>query len=119
MTERITESDINRLVGKVISNDKKEDRIIRPYNINTISFERWKSKGLRPYTFNRDVKNYGLSEISKPSKDIKHPVYLLTDEEKSKVDKICENIKEIIELKYKSIELLIQQGEAAMIKIIS
>lgn len=106
---------IKNIVEQTIS----DDRIIRPTVITGLSLTKWKSKGLKPYYFNRKFEDYGLIGITEPTNTGLKIVYLLTNEEKNKVDQICKNVKEIIDLKYKSIQLLIDHGEAAMIELIS
>lgn len=89
----------------------KNKRIVTDTSLNSkLVLDMYKSQGLTPYFFNRDFgKDFGLVKITSPltgrewDKKTKM-VFLLTDEEYSKMEPLISNIKEIIELKLKSIE---------------
>lgn len=89
----------------------KNKRIVTDTSLNSkLALDRYKSQGLTPYFFNRNLdKNFGLVKITSPltGRDFDNKtkmVFLLTDEEYSKMQPLVSNIKEIIELKLKSIE---------------
>jgi hypothetical protein len=98
---------------------KLNDKIINPDRITNLQLTKWKSQGLTPYRLNSDIENYGLSEITTAIMNNGTLVYLLTEENKIKIDKVCEYIKETINLKLKSIKLLQQYGKAFASEILS
>lgn len=89
---------------------RKERRLIDS-NIKIMDLMRFKSEGLTPYYFNReDGKNFGLIEFTKPltGNDYNNKtrvVFLLTPDEYDKVNRIVENIREMVELHKKKISL--------------
>jgi hypothetical protein len=86
------------------------------------AFTRLKSKGLTPYYFDRDSNNFGIVELNKvvkPSAFNKpKEVFLLTQDEYEKIKKLSDNIKEMVSLKLKQIELYKEYIPAVMQEII-
>ena len=102
---------------------KKERRLIDS-NIKSMDLMRFKSEGLTPYYFNREEgKNFGLIEFTKPltGNDYNNKtrvVFLLTPDEYDKVNRIVENIREMIELHKKKISLYKEMVPSAMNELI-
>jgi len=101
---------------------KKERRLIDS-NIKSMDLVRYKSEGLTPYYFVREEgKNFGLHEFVKPlnGRDYdKKPreIFLLTPDEYKKVNKVVQNIAEMVELQKKKISLLKDMVSAVMIEL--
>jgi hypothetical protein len=102
---------------------KKERRLIDS-NIKSMDLVRFKSEGLTPYYFNReDGKDFGLIEFVKPlsGNDYnKRPreIFLLTPDEYEKVNKVVENIAEMVKLHTKKISLLKDLVPSVMYELI-
>jgi hypothetical protein len=102
---------------------KKERRLIDS-NIKSMDLVRFKSEGLTPYYFNReDGKDFGLIELVKPlshgDRYVKpREVFLLTPNEFEKVNKIVENIAEMVQLQEKKISLLKDMVPSVMNELI-
>lgn len=95
---------------------KKERRLINN-NIKSADLVRFKSEGLTPYYFNQeDGENFGLVEIIKPlsGNNRTREVFLLTPEEYKKVNKLVNNIREVIELYKNKISLFKKMVPAIM-----
>ena len=103
---------------------KKERRLIDS-NIKSMDLVRFKSEGLTPYYFNREEgKNFGLIKFTTPltGNDYNNKtrvVFLLTPDEYDKVNRIVENIREMIELHKKKISLYKEMVPSAMNELIS
>jgi hypothetical protein len=99
----------------------KNDRVILDTEINNkLKLDKFASQGLTPYYFN-DVwgKDFGLVKIVSPltSRDMdRRPkrIFLLTDDEYATMEKLVDNIREIIELSYKKIGTLKELIPATM-----
>ena len=102
---------------------KKERRLIDS-NIKSMDLVRFKSEGVTPYYFNReDGKDFGLKELVKPlshsDRYVKpREIFLLTPNEFEKVNKIVENIAEMVQLQSKKISLLKDMVPAIMNELI-
>ena len=89
----------------------KERRLLDG-DIKSVDLVRYKSEGITPYYFNReDGKDFGLKELVKPlshgDRYVKpREIFLLTPNEFEKVNKIVENIVEMVQLQEKKISLL-------------
>jgi hypothetical protein len=74
-----------------------------------IQIQRYKSEGLTPYYFNREMGDkFGLVEFNKPLSGGQHKpkeLFLMTEDEVEKVSRLISNIKELIELNIKQAEL--------------
>ena len=84
-----------------------ENRKILDFDITPMSLLKFKSQGLTPYYYDGDT---NIVEITGPIQrktydTIPKEVFLLTPDEYDKIKKISDNIKEMIELKMKSIKL--------------
>jgi hypothetical protein len=122
---KLNESDLNNIVSKVISEQKNElPRKTYDYNINKWRLEAYKNKGLTLYYFNpTEGKDFGLMEYTTPSNynkwDNKATIlFALTPEEYSKVNKVVDNIKEMIELERQKLNALKQMVPAIMNELI-
>lgn len=113
----ITEAEKNNILNQYENSLKR--RTIDT-NIKSFDLTRFKSQGVTPYYFNReDGKDFGLVEFTKPlsGHDFnKRPkeVFLLTPDEYEKVNRLVENIKEMIVLHNKKISLLKDMVPAVM-----
>lgn len=99
-----------------------ENRRMLDVNISSMDFARFKSKGLTPYYFNKDLDdNFGFVEMKKPIKDSKphshREVFLLTQDEYNKGKKLSDSTKKIIELYLEKIELLKQYVPSALVEL--
>jgi hypothetical protein len=97
-----------------------ENRKILDFDITPISLLKFKSQGLTPYYYDGDT---DIIEINGPIKGKKYntkpkEVFLLTPDEYDKIKKISDNIKEMIELKLKSIKLYKQYIPSSLEKLI-
>jgi len=103
---------------------KKERRLIDS-NIKSMDLVRFKSEGLTPYYFNREEgKDFGLIKFTKPltGRDYDNrprEVFLLTPDEYDKVNRLVENIREMIELHKKKISLFKDMVPAIMSELTS
>ena len=94
-------------------------------NIKNMDLVRFKYEGLTPYYFNRDDGNdFGLIEFVKPLSgndyNIKpREIFLLTPNEFEKVNKIVENIVEMIQLQSREISLLKDMVPSIMNELIN
>ena len=99
----------------------KNDRVILDTEINNkLKLDKFASQGLTPYYFN-DVwgKDFGLVKITAPISgkawDNKTKrVFLLNDDEYTTMEKLVDNIREMIELTNKKIVLLKELIPATM-----
>ena len=113
----LTESEKNDILNQYEKNLKR--RTIDS-NIKSFDLIRYKSLGLTPYYFNRETgKDFGLVEFKKPltSYELNNrpkEVFLLKPDEYEKVNKVVENIKEMIELQNNKISLLKDMVTAVM-----
>ena len=113
----LTESEKNDILNQYEKNLKR--RTIDS-NIKSFDLIRYKSLGLTPYYFNRETgKDFGLVEFTKPltSYELNNrpkEVFLLKPDEYEKVNKVVENIKEMIELQNNKISLLKDMVTAVM-----
>jgi hypothetical protein len=89
-----------------------KNRRLIDLDIKSMDLVRFKSEGLTPYYFNRmDGKDFGLIEFTKPISRNNYPkksieIFLLTPDEYEKVNKVVENIAEMVQLQNKKISLL-------------
>ena len=113
----LTESEKNDILNQYEKNLKR--RTIDS-NIKSFDLIRYKSLGLTPYYFNRETgKDFGLVEFKKPltSYELNNrpkEVFLLKPDEYEKVNKVVENIREMIELQNNKISLLKDMVTAVM-----
>jgi hypothetical protein len=96
------------------------DRRMLDVNITPITLAKIKSQGLTPYYYDGDT---NIVEITGPIKGktsytTPKEVFLLTPDEYDKIKKLSDNIKEMIELKMKSIKLYKQYIPGSLMKII-
>lgn len=103
---------------------ENKSRRVRETDITSMDLVRFKSQGLTPYYFNREIgNNFGMVEFLKPvgrtfngrPKD----VFLLTTEEFDKIVPLVSNIKEMIELGIKKNELLKELIPSSIVAIIN
>lgn len=93
-------------------------------NIKSFDLIRYKSLGLTPYYFNREEgKDFGLIEFTKPLSGYDfnrkpREVFALTADEFEKVNKVVENLREMIELEKKKISLLKDMVPSIMFELI-
>lgn len=120
----ITEEEKDEILGqhkKEVSDDSESRRVLDT-TLSSMDFTRLKSKGLTPYYFDRDSNNFGIVELNKvvkPSMFNKpKEVFLLTQDEYEKIKKLSDNIKEMVSLKLKQIELYKEYIPAVMQEII-
>jgi hypothetical protein len=103
---------------------KKERRLIDS-NIKSMDLVRFKSEGLTPYYFNREEgEDFGLIKFTKPLTgrgydNRPREVFLLTPDEYDKVNRLVENIREMIELHKKKISLFKDMVPAIMSELTS
>jgi hypothetical protein len=120
----ITEEEKDEILGqhKKEASDDSESRRVLDTTLSSMDFTRLKSKGLTPYYFDRDSNNFGIVELNKvvkPSAFNKpKEVFLLTQDEYEKIKKLSDNIKEMVSLKLKQIELYKEYIPAVMQEII-
>ena len=121
---KITEEEKDEILGqhKKETTDDSESRRVLDVTLTSMDFTRLKSKGLTPYYFNRDSNDFDIIELSKPVKSSifngPKEVFLLTQDEYEKIKKLSDNIKEMISLKLKQIELYKEYIPAVMQEII-
>jgi hypothetical protein len=114
---RLTESEKNDILNQY---EKDLKRRTTDTHIKSFDLIKYKSLGLTPYYFNRDTgKDFGLVEFTKPLTGYEFnnrpkEVFLLKPDEYEKVNKVVENIKEMIELHNKKISLLKDMVPAIM-----
>ena len=102
----------------------KERRLLDG-DIKSVDLVRYKSEGITPYYFNReDGKDFGLKELVKPlshnDRYVKpREIFLLTPDEYEKVNRLVENIREMIELHKKKISLYKEMVPSVIDKLIS
>lgn len=103
---------------------ENKSKRIKETDITSMEMVRFKSQGLTPYYFNREIGNsFGLVEYLKPvgrnfdgkPKD----VFLLTAEEFEKIVPLISNIKEMIEHGIKKNELLKELIPSSIVAIIN
>ena len=116
------EQEVSRM--KDIMGISKKPRRLLDGDIKSVDLVRYKSEGLTPYYYNReDGKNFGLFEFVKPlSHNDRYTkpreIFLLTPDEYEKVNKIVENLREMIELEKKKISLLKDMVPSVMNELI-
>jgi hypothetical protein len=102
---------------------KNSRRILDTSISNMIQLQKYKSEGLTPYYFNKEMGDkFGLVEFVKPlsgRQDRPKELYLMTDEEFSKISKLVSNVKELIELSMKKTELLKELIPASIVTLIN
>ena len=85
-------------------------RILDTSISSMIQIQKYKSEGLTPYYFNREMgDNFGIVEFSQPFKgrqDRPRELFLMTQDEADKINQLSSNVKELIELSKKKAELL-------------
>ena len=96
------------------------DRRMLDVDITPITLAKIKSQGLTPYYYDGDT---NIVEITSPIKGKTYntkpkEVFLLTPDEYDKIKKLSDNIKEMIELKLKTIKLYKEYIPGSLIKII-
>ena len=102
----------------------KERRLLDG-DIKSVDLVRFKSEGVTPYYFNReDGKDFGLIEFVKPLSGNDYnrkprEIFLLTPNEFEKVNKIVENIAEMVQLQEKKISLLKDMVPSIMNELIN
>ena len=93
-------------------------------DIKSVDMIRYKSEGLTPYYYISDEwKDFGLNEFVKPlSHNDRYTkpreIFLLTPDEYEKVNRLVENIREMIELHKKKISLYKELVPTAMNELI-
>jgi hypothetical protein len=93
-------------------------------DIKSVDMIRYKSEGLTPYYYISDEgKDFGLNELVKPlSHNDRYTkpreIFLLTPDEYEKVNRLVENIREMIELHKKKISLYKELVPSAMNELI-
>lgn len=101
----------------------KERRLLDG-DIKSVDFVRYKSEGLTPYYYISDEgKDFGLNELVKPlshnDRYVKpREIFLLTPDEYDKVNRLVENIREMIELHKKKISLYKEMVPSVMDELI-
>lgn len=120
----ITEEEKDEILGQHKEMKSKPefsvDRRILDFDITPITLAKFKSQGLTPYYYDGDT---NIVEITSPIKGktyntIPKEVFLLTPDEFNKIKKLSDNIKEMIELKMRSIKLYKQYIPASLNKVI-
>jgi hypothetical protein len=96
------------------------DRRMLDVDITPITLAKIKSQGLTPYYYDGDT---SIVEITSPIKGKTYntkpkEVFLLTPDEYDKIKKLSDNIKEMIELKLKTIKLYKEYIPGSLMKII-
>jgi hypothetical protein len=102
----------------------ENSRRILDINVSSMmQIQRYKSKGLTPYYFNKEMGDkFGLVEFTKPlSRGMNSPkeLYLMTDEEVKVISRLTSNVKELIELSMKKAELLKEYIPATIITLMN
>jgi hypothetical protein len=123
----ITEEEKDEILGqhnnvKTPTNNPKRERML-DIDITSMNLIKFKSQGLTPYYFHSELGDkFGLVELTSPIKQnyntIPKEIFLLKPDEYSTVVKMTENIKEMIDLKKKQIELIKQYIPAVAAEII-
>ena len=103
---------------------ENKSKRINETDITSMEMVRFKSQGLTPYYFNREIgDSFGLVEYLKPVgrnfNDRPKDVFLLTAEEFEKIVPLISNIKEMIELGIKKNELLKELIPSSIVDIIN
>lgn len=103
---KLSESDLNEIVNKVI---EEEQRIIKGWDIkNNLDFQRFLSKGVTPYYFDTTKDgDYKMVEITKPlSDDMKKiRIFLLKPNELETINKFISNLNELTLMYLEKIKL--------------
>lgn len=102
--------------------DSSKPRRINSINIKSLDFDRFKSRGLTPYYYVRDInsENFGMVKLEKSDKKIlesRHEVFLLTEDEFNKIKKYSDIVKSIILSEIKKIELLKELVPSTLVEI--
>lgn len=107
---KITESDLTNIVKKII-NETKNDRIVYGHAIQNKYNQELITKGFTPYYL--DLKkdgNYKIVKVSNLKGDLPNTTfYFLSDDEYSKLNKLTENVNNLISEYLKMIELYRKQ----------
>ena len=102
---------------------EKSKRILDTSVSSMIQIQRYKSEGLTPYYFNKEMGDkFGLEEFVKPlsgRQDRPKELYLMTNEEFELISKLVSNVKELIELSMKKTELLKELIPASIITLMN
>ena len=119
ITEEEKDNILNQHKEMMDKSTLPENRKILDFDITPMSLLKFKSQGLTPYYYDGDT---DIVEITSPVKGKTYnttpkEVFLLTPEEYDKIKKLSDNIKEMIELKMKSIKLFKQYIPASLDKL--
>jgi hypothetical protein len=119
ITEQEKDDILNQHKEMMDKSKLPENRRILDFDITPISLSKFKSQGLTPYYYDGET---DIVEITSPIKGRTHQtkpkeVFLLTPEEYGKIKKLSDNVKEMIELKLKTIKLYKQYIPVSLGKI--
>ena len=102
---------------------EKSRRILDTSVSSMIQLQRYKSEGLTPYYFNREMGDkFGLVEFVKPlsgRQDRPKELFLMTDDEVKLISRLISNVKELIELSMKKTELLKELIPASIVTLMN
>jgi hypothetical protein len=123
----LTESELIGLIKNLVNEQDGNKELPRrnyDHNINAWRLQAYKDKGLTLYYFNPiEGKDFGLVEFKSPLQygkfnDKAKVVFALRPDEYEKVNRLVDNIKELIKLHDEKIKTLKQMVPAVMQKLI-
>jgi hypothetical protein len=107
---KLTESDLTRIVGKIIK-ESKSDRIVYGSQISNTLNQKLISEGYKPYYLDLNKKgDYKIVKVKNIKEDLpKTTFYFLSDDEHFKLVRLTENVNKLISEYQNVIDLYTKQ----------